>query len=751
MTRPNLAGRLHRWSLVLQEYEFQVEYRPGTTNVVADALSRAPASVRAATMSSTAATAGGTVTPSNVSMTNDNVTPASREAPRTESNDGTVGDEALLTNSNEAVHAVASVGERAVGSNAGTSTGPGVAGTGTPNRRRTKTVAMPAPRRSARIRAGTGRHAHGEAEKPHGNKDGSMTTETKRRPAVATTMAQVPGLGMSTGTTATVPVPIRKNPLTRTETMTVPTRPTDESLTGRTTPTGSPPKKTATSTSLTSHAAATENDGTTQNTAGGMGNKHDDTEETSPYDGTLQLCDDELITAQKNSKFVKRLIVADRYVIAAVEYVTRYVVASCVTQHTAESVATFLMQEVVLRFGAFRELLSDGAPEFVGKVIEELVELLQAHQVNPVPYRPQLVGLVERFHRTWKDCVATFMQDERQADWNSWVKFAVYSYNSALHSTVALSQNELMMGRRLWSPNELLRRTEVAEAGELPVYHAQLLQALEKSHACAKRARRREKERQARYYNRKTRNRREFHSGDLVWMYNPPRGKQETKFVHQWMGPLRILESAGYDNYVLKREEWVGKTQTLIAHVSFFVTYHYPEALLAQVGFDIDDQLEDEDRQPTRNESEIPTPVLAVMTLTLWPPGDPNQWATDDGELWLDERSSRRPRWTSVVEYERLHRANRVVETRALKKTCKEPGALKLDALVDAAERSTGGIEVGGSVAPEPNGPVGQHDRLHGIPARSAIVSPGTDHSRPSASLQKAVGEQDELTSRFAG
>jgi hypothetical protein len=46
MTRPNLAGRLHRWSLTLQEYEFAIEYRPGTTNVVADALSRAPAAVQ---------------------------------------------------------------------------------------------------------------------------------------------------------------------------------------------------------------------------------------------------------------------------------------------------------------------------------------------------------------------------------------------------------------------------------------------------------------------------------------------------------------------------------------------------------------------------------------------------------------------------------------------------------------------------------------------------------------------------------
>ncbi|OWY97517.1 Retrotransposable element [Phytophthora megakarya] len=46
--RPNLAGRIHRWSLTLQEYEFNVEYRSGATNVVADALSRARAAVRAA-------------------------------------------------------------------------------------------------------------------------------------------------------------------------------------------------------------------------------------------------------------------------------------------------------------------------------------------------------------------------------------------------------------------------------------------------------------------------------------------------------------------------------------------------------------------------------------------------------------------------------------------------------------------------------------------------------------------------------
>ncbi|POM62284.1 hypothetical protein PHPALM_28578 [Phytophthora palmivora] len=252
----------------------------------------------------------------------------------------------------------------------------------------------------------------------------------------------------------------------------------------------------------------------------------------------------------------------ERYVVAAVEYVTRYAVARCVHEHTAKSVVTFLMEDIVLKFGAFRELLTGGAPEMTGRVIEDLVLMLQAKQVNPVPYRPQMIGLVESFHRSWKDCVATFMTDEKQNDWNLWVKFAVYAYNSAKHSTVALSPNELMMGRRLRPPNELLRRPEVTEAGELQTYHEQLIVAvMTRSFQCAEEARQREQSRQARYYNRK--------------LYNPPRGRTATKFVHQWMGPMKIVEPAGYENYILQREDKTGCLETVIAHVSFLVSYYY--------------------------------------------------------------------------------------------------------------------------------------------------------------------------------
>ncbi|OWY91239.1 hypothetical protein PHMEG_00040268, partial [Phytophthora megakarya] len=272
---------------------------------------------------------------------------------------------------------------------------------------------------------------------------------------------------------------------------------------------------------------------------GAQRDEQDEADDPLPT-GTLQVTDDEIVAAQKNSVLVQKLRTAGTYngmkvdesyglVVIDTPRGRRVVLPPALwavvfkemhgsvwaghlrgphtygriarlywwpnlqrevnAWHTAENVASFLMEVVVLKFGVYRELLTDGAPELTGHAIELLAMMLQARQINPVPYRPQMIGLVERYHRTWKDTVSMFISEDVQNDWQLWIKFAVYSYNSARHSTVGLTPNELMMGRRLRSPNELLRSTEVAEAGNLSAYHDKLLKMMKLSHEDAERAR----------------------------------------------------------------------------------------------------------------------------------------------------------------------------------------------------------------------------------------------------------------------
>jgi hypothetical protein len=175
--------------------------------------------------------------------------------------------------------------------------------------------------------------------------------------------------------------------------------------------------------------------------------------------------------------------------------------------------------------------------------------------------------------------------NEGQDDWDDFVPSALYAYNSARHSTHGYQPNELMMGRKLRTPADLLRRSRLAHSRRtLNDYHEVLLEDLKKARELAAVALEKEQARQAIYYNqRKERGGRDFRTNQLVWVYRPARGPGITKFGHRWRGPAQIIEAAGYDNYLVKMLE---SGQELVTHCSFLLSYYYPTHLLEAMAKD---------------------------------------------------------------------------------------------------------------------------------------------------------------------
>ncbi|KAJ0391766.1 hypothetical protein P43SY_010693 [Pythium insidiosum] len=155
----------------------------------------------------------------------------------------------------------------------------------------------------------------------------------------------------------------------------------------------------------------------------------------------------------------------NRYVIAIVEYATKWVVAVPTPTREAATVARVLMERVVFQYGPFRELLTDGAAELQSETVNQLVIMLQAKQTTPVAYRPNLMGLVERFNRTWKDMVAIYV-GEHQSDWDEWLPALTHAYNTAKHTATEHTPYQLMFGREPRLPRDLLLRERLNEGAE---------------------------------------------------------------------------------------------------------------------------------------------------------------------------------------------------------------------------------------------------------------------------------------------
>ncbi|KAF4037825.1 hypothetical protein GN244_ATG10075 [Phytophthora infestans] len=78
---------------------------------------------------------------------------------------------------------------------------------------------------------------------------------------------------------------------------------------------------------------------------------------------------------------------------------------------------------------------------------------------------------------------------------------------------------------------------------------------------------------------------------NLCVVYRPAKGPGITKFGHRWRGPGKIVEAAGYDNYLVQMLE---SGHELVIHCSFLLSYYYPTHLLEEMAEDMAINLRDE-------------------------------------------------------------------------------------------------------------------------------------------------------------
>ncbi|GFX10731.1 transposon Tf2-9 polyprotein [Trichonephila clavipes] len=292
----------------------------------------------------------------------------------------------------------------------------------------------------------------------------------------------------------------------------------------------------------------------------------------------------------------------NKWIIVCTDYSTQYAITKALPTAEVAEIAKFLLEEIVLRHGAPRIIITDRGAVFRSRLVSSLVDLCNIDHRFTTAYHPQTNGLTERFNKTLADMLSMYV-DVEQKNWDEILPFVTFAYNTAKQETTGFTQFYLLHGREAettldtmlpFCPNDFDDNniTKIAARAE----ESRQLARVHTLRAQDKDRRRYDSKHQMVSYA----------PGDLVWIYTPVRkvGLSE-KLLRRYFEPYQVLRRLSAVTYAVQDFDPASRKRKLreVVHVLCMKPYHDPA-----------EQIETEDIPPKESYKE---PITRSRIKTL--------------------------------------------------------------------------------------------------------------------------------------
>lgn len=227
----------------------------------------------------------------------------------------------------------------------------------------------------------------------------------------------------------------------------------------------------------------------------------------------------------------------NRYILTIQCNLTKYIVLVPVPTKEAAVLARALVYNFILIYGTFLELRSDQGSEYNNEILERICKLLEIKQNFSTAYHPQSIGTLERNHRCLNEYLRCFT-NAHQTDWDDWVKFYEFSFNTTPHTEHGYTPYELIFGRKARLPQESKNLSlEVEPMYNFEQYDAELKFRLQNSNKIARNNLIKNKHKRQNTANTNV-NPITLNAGDKVYITNENRKKLDPFYI----GPYEIVK-----------------------------------------------------------------------------------------------------------------------------------------------------------------------------------------------------------------
>jgi hypothetical protein len=237
-----------------------------------------------------------------------------------------------------------------------------------------------------------------------------------------------------------------------------------------------------------------------------------------------------------------------KYIIVAMDYLTKWPEARAVSEATAEVTAQFIYEQIICQHGCPQIILSDRGTHFNNNTIKALMEKFKVNHLLSTPYHPQTNGLVERFNRTLCESLARLSL--KNNDWDLYIAPTLFAYRTTKHATTKIEPFFLVYGRSARLPIDLKQPPNDSATNDRLV---ELIDELPLTRVRAKVQVSQSQNNQKDRHDRKIKRSNQFEVGTKVLYFNVTLDHSHSgKFNPKWRGPFIIRQVLPHGAYKLQ-------------------------------------------------------------------------------------------------------------------------------------------------------------------------------------------------------
>ena len=244
----------------------------------------------------------------------------------------------------------------------------------------------------------------------------------------------------------------------------------------------------------------------------------------------------------------------NKYILTIQDNLTKYSEAIPLRSTESTVIASAFAEHFITRFGCPQVIHTDQGSDFTSQVMATFCRIFRIKHLRSTAFHPQTLGSLERSHHVLIQYLKNYCE---KTNWDKWIRFALFSYNTSKHEGTGFTPHELIFGKQARIPSEFAKC-------QLPLtYNLYLKTLTEKLAKTQEEARERlhaAKERSKKYYDRKL-NGQTYAVGDPVYLQN---NTKSSKLDREYSGPYKIVQIFNDNNVELD----LGRQKTRIVHMN---------------------------------------------------------------------------------------------------------------------------------------------------------------------------------------